>query len=332
MDQILRDLRDAGLVGAGSVEVEPLNGGVSSSIHVVRHDGGALVVKHALERLKVADEWRADVSRNDFEQKYMRYVTRLLPGAVPAILHSNPRLGYFAMEYLSGSWRTWKSELLEGRFNPETAAAAGRLLGTVHESAHQDRDAARTFASDANFHQLRIDPYLLATGQRHPDLREKFRDEAVRLAATKETLVHGDFSPKNMLIDGERLVLLDCEVAWFGDPAFDVAFLLNHLFLKELHVAARPGRPPDLVAAFLAAYGQAYAKADRPLLEARVAVLLPMLLLARVDGKSPVEYLGDKEKEFVRRFATDFIRRPASAIQNLHDEWRTALGKECHAN
>ena len=71
--------------------------------------------------------------------------------------------------------------------------------------------------------------------------REVLRAEAERLVTCRSVLVHGDFSPKNLLVSGDRLVIIDCEVAWYGDPAFDLAFLLNHLCLKALYHAPAHG-------------------------------------------------------------------------------------------
>src|SRR5262249_35175669 len=154
------------------------------------------------------------------------------------------------------------------------------------------------FAGHSCFDQLRIEPYLLTTGRRHPQLEDLFRAEAQRLGATRECLVHGDFSPKNILIGVDRLVVLDCEAAWYGDPAFDICFMLTHLFLKALlHAGAADSL--QLIRTFRQEYIRV---AGRTTLEDRVPRLLLMLLLARVDGKSPVEYLEEPQRAFVRDF------------------------------
>lgn len=326
IQDIMADLARAGLIeDMATARAEPLTGGVSSDIHLVRHSGGALVIKRALAKLRVADDWHADVSRNDFEQKYMRYVSAILPGAVPAILHSNTDLGYFAMEYLEGEWRTWKDVLFRGDFALVDAARAGGMLGAIHQASHGDAVAARDFATDDNFHQLRLESYLLTTGSRHPALRDVFFAEADRLAATHEALVHGDFSPKNILIGKGRMVLLDCEVAWYGDPVFDLAFLLNHFFLKTLHHAPVPKDLGGMVAAFLAAYAQAYRHGHHAALETRLVRLLPMLLLARVDGKSPAEYLTPAHKILIRGFAPEVIVHSPGSMRDLVALWQRTL-------
>jgi thiamine kinase-like enzyme len=140
-------------------------------------------------------------------------------------------------------------------------------------------------------------------------LRELFCREARRLAVARECLVHGDFSPKNFLICGERMVLLDGEAAWYGDPSFDVAFLLNHLFLKALYHTLRSLGTEQMIAAFWKSYLECRQTKLQNDLEERAARLLLMLMLARVDGKSPVEYLGAPQTRLVR----EFVRRQLTA-------------------
>ena len=200
------------------------------------------VVKRALARLRVKDVWLANVDRNRSERQFIEYVGRFLPGTVPALRPSPPDRSYFAMEYLGAGFSNWKRMLLKGETHSKDAIQAGDVLGSIHAHSAGDAGAARLFDTTNNFTELRIEPYLLTTGRRHPDLQQRFDAEASRLAATRLALVHGDFSPKNILISSARFVLLDCEVAWYGDPAFDVAFLLTHLLLKSLyHAPARLG-------------------------------------------------------------------------------------------
>ena len=57
--------------------------------------------------------------------------------------------------------------------------------------------------------------------------------------------------------------------------------------------------------------------------EARAAALLPGLLLARVDGKSPVEYLTDEaDKVKVRTIAAALLCKPPSRLAQVRDAWR----------
>jgi aminoglycoside phosphotransferase (APT) family kinase protein len=298
---LLEQLRRDGHVRSPGARLTPLAGGVSSDIYLVEDGRERFVVKRALPRLRVADEWFADVRRNLVEREYLECIRRLCPDAVPRVFFAKPDAGYFGMEHLGAGFQNWKQLLLAGQFEPAHAARAGHVLGEIHRRTAGNEDLRRRFDTTDSFHQLRTAPYLLRAAERHPELGERIAAEAARLEAARECLVHGDFSPKNLLIGEGRLVVLDAEVAWYGDPAFDVAFLLNHLLLKRLRHAPRGEELADLIFAFWRAYRAARSEVGGEL-AGRVAGLLPWLLLARVDGKSPVEYLDPARQEFVRQF------------------------------
>jgi aminoglycoside phosphotransferase (APT) family kinase protein len=135
-------------------------------------------------------------------------------------------------------------------------------------------------------------------------------------------LVHGDFSPKNILQGASGPVILDAECAWFGDPAFDVAFVLNHLLLKG---AWRPQWRMRYVEAFASLERAYFAHArwePAEALAARIAALLPALMLARIDGKSPVEYLqSEVEKDEVRTFASALVAEPVERPAEVAQRW-----------
>lgn len=315
MSNTFRDLLVArGVLRSPRATLTPLTGGVSSEIYRAEDGDRVFVVKRALAKLKVQAEWFADVGRNAHEQAYLAYVAGFRPDAVPRVLAGDAAEGWFAMEFLDG-FANWKTELLAGRSSPALAARAATILGEIHARSFGDPAVRARFATDRNFHELRVAPYLLATAEKHPAYAAAIRAEAARLEATHECLVHGDYSPKNILVRPDRLVVLDCEVAWYGDPAFDLAFLLNHLLLKGLvHAGAPPAYDgPAHVAAVLRAYAEAYPQSGDVF--ARTPALLRWLLLARVDGKSPVEYLSPAQQAHVRAFvhthATEVPALPA---------------------
>ncbi len=213
--------------------VRPLPGGVSSDIGLVEAGGRRFCVKRALPRLKVAALWEAPVGRNAAEAAYMRAVARWLPRAVPRVLAEDPDAGLFAMDYLPPErFPLWKAELLEGRVDQDFAAAVGRDLALIHAKSAADPDVRTAFDHDQTFEAIRIEPYLRATGRAHPKLAARLGSLAELTLSTKRALVHGDVSPKNILVGPDGPVFLDAECAWFGDPAFDIAFCLNHLLLK----------------------------------------------------------------------------------------------------
>ena len=314
-------LRDGVISGDGAI-CEPLIGGVSSDIYRVEDGDRTFVVKRALSQLKVEAEWYADPARNRYEVAYLQRVREIVAESVPAVFSHSETGGYFTMELLGSEFLNWKSLMLRGHFETDHAKTAGNILGKIHCHTWADADARANFDTTDGFQDLRLEPYLLATAAKHAELNDRIIAEADRIRDSRQCLVHGDFSPKNLLFCGQRMMILDCEVAWFGDAAFDVAFLLNHLVVKSLHVTSHRESCLKMVAIAWRAYRSEMAESD---IEADVIRLLPMLMLARVDGKSPVEYLDGSEQNLVRQFAIDSIRHPVGKIADWLPLWANFL-------
>ncbi len=318
---------DCALVVPGeSASWSLLGGGVSCDVWRVDAGGRSFCIKRALPQLRVEAEWRAPVERNATEWAWFRAVHNICPEAVPRLLAHDPARGLFAMEFLPPArYPLWKARLLAGEVDAAFAGCVGDTLGRIHAATAGDARIAARFATDDVFFALRIEPYLLATGQRHPDLCDTFEALAARTATTQLVLVHGDVSPKNILMGPQGPVFLDAETAWYGDPAFDLAFCLNHLVLKAL---VRPEAAAALEASFNGLH-QAYgARADWEPAEAvamRAAALLPALMLARVDGKSPVEYLDEGQRAVVRDFAAARMRQATMPLSSFYAAWRERL-------
>lgn len=321
-DAIRRALVHMSIVGANQpVALHPLAGGVSSDIYRAELPHGVVCVKRALPRLKVAAEWQVPVDRNRYEVEWLRVAGAVVPEAVPKLLGEDREAGAFAMEWLDPArYPVWKSLLLDGRVDAAQAARVGEVFGRLHAATADRADIAARFATDALFHALRLDPYLVTAAHANAGVADALHALVRVTASTRRVLVHGDASPKNLLMGPQGPVALDAECAWYGDPAFDLAFLLNHLVLKSAL------RPQDARA--LRAAGEALVNAYRrhvrwepwEALEARTAALLPGLMLARVDGKSPVEYLvGHPAAALVRSFASEHLRSPVRALPALLD-------------
>jgi aminoglycoside phosphotransferase (APT) family kinase protein len=328
--EIIDFVARSGLTSTGAARFERLVGGVSSDIWLVQSGDISFCVKRALPRLRVAADWQAPVERNAKEAAWIKTVANFMPQAVPALLAEDPDAGIFAMQYLPPrSFPGWKEQLRQGHVAPTTAAEVGRRLARIHSALAQSPAAAREFATDAIFAALRIEPYLLATARAHPDRAAALQTLAEVTARTRLTLVHGDVSPKNILVGPEGPLFIDAECAWFGDPAFDLGFCLNHLLLKCLWVASAA---PRLLAAFdalLETYLSAVDWEPAAAVESRAAHLLPGLLLARIDGKSPVEYLTEeREKAVVRRVARSFLADPPDRLTEIRTAWAWAIQKK----
>ena len=303
-----------------------LLGGVSSDIYRVELPSRVICVKRALRRLKVAADWEAPVVRSRYEVEWMRVAGAIRPGGVPEILGEDRETGTFAMAYLAADTHPlWKSQLRDGTIEVDFASAVGDVLGRIHRGTAGRAEIAARFPTDDIFFAIRLEPYLVATARAHPDLSLRLHALVETTRSTKRVLVHGDFSPKNLLAGPAGPVILDAECAWYGDPAFDLAFVLNHLLLKG---AWRPQWRARYVASFEALIGAYFPHVDwePPIaLAARTAALLPALMLARIDGKSPVEYLTDETiKDSIRSFARALLVTPAGNPKEIAARWVAA--------
>ncbi|MBN1152857.1 MAG: phosphotransferase [Dehalococcoidia bacterium] len=321
-------LRRLGILRQGeNVILTPLPGGIASDIWKVELPGRSLCIKRALHRLKVKADWFVPVERNLYEWLYLEIAERAAPGSAPGLVARDTDEYLFVMEYLPPElYPLWKHQLRDGLADSAFAAEVGRRLATIHRYTAARPELEREFPTDDIFYASRMESYLEATARAHPDLAPCIMPLIHATMHTKHALVHGDVSPKNILNGQRGPVLLDPECAFYGDPAFDLAFCLNHLLLKCLwNPAARDG--------FLACF-TSLADAYLPLvdwepreeMEARAARLLPGLFLARIDGKSPVEYVTDEEdKELVRRTARSLLTHPVERLLMVSDAWRAGL-------
>ena len=314
-------LASAGAAAPGKLGIEPLAGGVSSDIVRVRLGSGRqFCAKRALPRLKVASDWQAPLERNHYEVAWLKRAGAIVPGLAPKVFAEDREHGIALLEYLpADEFVLWKTELLAGRADPGVAAAVADALGRIHAATLFDAAVAQEFPTDHLIDALRLDPYLRFTAGRHPALAEPILGVLADTASTKMALVHGDVSPKNILVarrDGHP-VLLDAECAWYGDPAFDGAFCLNHLLLKAVHMPALAATLLRQAAQFAATWIGHFPADLQAGLEARTAALLPCLMLARVDGKSPVEYLDEQNRQRVRDIAIPLIRKPPHALAQV---------------
>tara|TARA_Y100001934_G_scaffold275567_2_gene370303 strand:+ start:72 stop:1076 length:1005 start_codon:yes stop_codon:yes gene_type:complete len=328
--EIAKALSNFGLCPLGTMpEMEPLTGGVSSEIWRVTLPDRTVCVKRALAKLKVDADWQAPVERNSFEVAWFEAVAKIFPDAVPDILAHDPSRGFFAMEYFDpNEFVLWKSALMAGHIEPRLAQSVGYALAAIHGATANDPQIAKTFQTDQTFYAIRLEPYLVATAAVVPDLFDILIDLSRRTASIKLALVHGDVSPKNILIGPNGPVFLDAECAWYGDPAFDAAFCLNHFLLKAALRPENVGAYLDCFHAFSDTYLKFANWEPTQALENRIATLLPALFLARVDGKSPVEYLTDEnQKNKVRRTARTLLQNQVARLDLVAMAWKEELNR-----
>lgn len=304
-----------------------MTGGVSSEIWQVTVGDSVYCMKRALRRLKVEAEWHAPVERNLYEVRWNRIAGTIAPGSAPRVHYHDDERMFFVMDYLDPRhYELWKEKLRRGCAEPADARNVGRILASIHAAAAGDAAIAAQFPSTDIFYDIRLEPYLLATAGRHADLSARLEALCRITAETRLTLIHGDVSPKNILIGPDGPVFLDAECACIGDPAFDVAFCLNHMLLKCLWNPAATDPYLNCYAAMSDRYLQGVDWEDPAALEARAAALLPALFLARVDGKSPVEYITEEsDRDKVRRCARALLRSAPSRLEEIRSAWAGEL-------
>ena len=290
-------------------------GGVSNSVILVESNGSRLVLKQSLPQLRVEDEWLADRSRILRERDGLVEASDLLPdGWVPKVLRSDEENFVFAMEAFSEQATDWKTLLLSRDLDPQLARRAGIALGLTIRGSWQSERLAETFGDCQAFDQLRTDPYSRTIARRHPDIASQVHDWIGETSEVHLALTHGDWSPKNMVVDDHRMIFIDYECVHFGDPSYDAAFLLNHLILKAFHAASA-----DFLELASQVWTWTMAALPAPALdefESRSARHLGFLMLARVDGKSPVEYLANEDvRDRVRQTAKNLVEARAQTIQ-----------------
>lgn len=343
-------LRDTGRLSATEPAVaRRLAGGVSNEVLYIDRPGGdgpAFVLKQARPQLRVAEPWFSPVERIWREVEVLRLCRRALDetapffptsaadgdaaaGAqaeVPAILFEDKENFCYAMTAAPPDHRTWKVDLLAGDFSESRARATGELLGRLHAWGMQNPALLAPIASKVFFEPLRIEPYFTFTKSVRPELADAL-DRLVEWArGSAETIVHADYSPKNLLVYDGGTMLVDFETGHAGDPAFDLGFFLAHLVLKCVHHAENPNPMWRLIDVWWEAYQRPYALMDvepSPGWKSRARGYLGGCLLARVDGKSKIDYLPEPS-------ARDAVRRTAAALLTdfLPLEWtkvRTTL-------
>ena len=290
-DDAVAWLRLRGLIEADEIpRIAVLPGGVSSrTVLVERERGRSMVLKQSLPKLRVAVDWFSSPERIHREALAQRWFRRLAPpGTICDLFDEDAQEHIIAMEAVPQPHANWKTMLLAGDLRLEHVRQFGELLAALHaNSAARAEELQPLFGDKTFFETLRIEPYYRYTSHHAPRFFAALIEETL---ATNAALVHGDFSPKNVLVHGDRLVLLDHEVAHFGDPAFDIGFAMAHFLSKAHHL---PHRRRDFLDAAQEFVAQPLACRQ---IESRSVRHSLACLLARVKGRSPLEYLDSAER------------------------------------
>lgn len=329
-ESVINYLTERGVESGANCQVTTMTGGVSGRVLLVESDRIRIVVKQALEQLLVSDTWMAKPERALTEAAALDVLHSLSGGYVPELIDSDSEKCALVMTAAPADWQPWKTGLLDTDIDHDATCATGRTLGSVlgawHRATSGDFATAQRFSDYEAFEQLRVQPFHRTIRARHRELADVIETCIADLTERRECLVHGDFSPKNVLVDPndpERLWVLDLEVAHYGAAVFDVAFLQCHLLLKALHRPLIATTLSKTASAFLTAYT---AEVGSPAADRATRLLgwhTGCLLLARVDGTSPADYLTDSVRDRVRDLASAVLSTPDRPIG---DVW--ALAKE----
>jgi len=296
---------------SGPAQVEILTGGVSNVVLAIKSETKDLVLKQALPQLKVKQEWLADQRRAIVEADAMRLFHSITPDAVPEILDNDPVEFTVTMQRQTRNCVNWKEEMLANRANPIIGTRLGKILATWHNFGATDQSARNKFMEDTLFEQLRINPFYRAVAKLNPDLK-KISQLINENETIKTTLVHGDFSPKNIMITKDFYpIVLDFEVEHTGNPVFDLAFVMAHLVCKYIKL----GNPDISQTAFN--FMDAYQSESKLPIADSVAHHISLVALARVEGVSPSSYLDDKDKLNIVNLTKDLLRKDVASVAEL---------------
>jgi 5-methylthioribose kinase len=319
---LLGYLRDTGRIGSTEQpSIHKLSGGVSNkTLLLIRPGGESWVIKQALPKLRVKLDWFSDPARIQVEANGLRYLPRVTPkGSTTPLLFEDARENLLAMEAVPEPHQNWKQQLLGGEIEPQYFEQFAKLLGSIHrESFVLRHELAPVFANKQFFRTLRLEPYYEWCATIVPRAAPFLEELVASTLSRSETLVHGDFSPKNVLVRQQQLILLDHEVLHFGDPGFDIGFSLTHFLSKALHL---PQRRPALVRA-AQLYWRLYRDEVSGMpwighLDLRAAQHTLGSLLARICGRSPLEYLNNDERVIQRRSALEMIEEDLSSVDQV---------------
>lgn len=279
--------------------METLTGGVSCVVLAVANAEVDLVVKQALPELKTKAKWVADQRRAIVEADAMQVYHSITPDSVPELIDLDAKEFTLTMSRLPRSCTNWKIDMLEGRIYPEMGTRLGKILAAWHNKTAVSVEIKAKFMEDSLFEQLRVAPFYRAVLDKNPDLKSVISELITEITTVKSTLVHGDFSPKNIMATQDHSpIVLDFEVAHVGNPVFDLAFLLAHLLCKVIHAPRQEEKQQlaETAIHFLASYAEVS--------NLNIAETLPhhiaLIALARVEGVSPVNYLdGPAQQQLV---------------------------------
>ena len=329
--QLANYLRATGRIGPREEPILiKLSGGVSNkTVWLQRPDGQAWVIKQALPKLRVQLDWFSDPARIEIEANGLRYLPQVAPkGSITPLVFQDTAQNLLAMEAVPEPHQNWKQQLLRGEVQKELFSQFAELLGSIHrESFRRRHELGPIFAEKRFFQTLRLEPYYEHSAEVVPEAGTFLKELVASTQSRSDTLVHGDFSPKNVLLRDERLILLDHEVLHFGDPSFDIGFSLTHFLSKALHLHPQRRALIDGASRYWSRYlDEVHGMPWVANLDRRAAQHTLACLLARVCGRSPLEYLSAEERLIQRRASIEMMKENSITVDRVINGFSERIG------
>ncbi len=307
-DNVILYLRERGWIGDGPASAELLSGGVSNQVLRVTTPAGLIVVKQSRPQLRTRDAWFSDLNRIHREQEVMQALHSYLPDVMPKVLQVDRDNFVYTMSHAPLDATVWKADLLAGWMDVRLGGAIGKVLGQMHQVSADRRADFAGFADRAVYVQLRVDPFYRRVQERRPKVAHAIEPIIEEMMTRQDALCHGDYTPKNILVDASGFTLVDYETAHLGDPTMDLGLFLAHLTLKAVRAPDRLAEFLALMRAFWRGYCECVSFQPHADLERRGVRHLGVCLLARVDGTSPIDYLpSDAQRDIVRRLGSAIL-------------------------
>jgi tRNA A-37 threonylcarbamoyl transferase component Bud32 len=311
----------------GNLRFHLFPGGVSGNVVLASDGETSLIVKQALPKLKVKENWECDPGRMLMEHRALEVYARITPENVPRPVFYDMDNHIMVREAAPEDCSNWKEDLLSGRLDFQIARKTTQALVRVHNMAASDEEIRGAFRDNKVFYDLRVNPYIeWVVAEKYPELKKKAAPVIDMLMNKKITLVHGDYSPKNILVSGRNIFILDMEVAHTGHPAFDLAFFFTMFVCKSVKNKLWADSYLNMLAYMYDLYFQEVTCMNPDTLRRDTLITLAFIILARVDGKSPAEYItSEDDKNLIRQFSCNEINRPSSSLAEMISRLREKI-------
>ncbi|WP_066278784.1 aminoglycoside phosphotransferase family protein [Arthrobacter sp. OY3WO11] len=184
----------------------------TSVLHVSTPDGGSFIVK-------------ASTTSHHIRREIAALAPGLprLHGSAPVLRQASVKAGILVTEFLPGT----SVEGTEAEYQPGTYRQAGALLAQLHRPAGTSADYTKKLAYQTQL-LIRSAEGLLAAG-----LRARAAEELASITPAPVELVttHGDYQPRNWLVDGGRIKVIDFGRADARPWVHDLVRLTHQQFL-----------------------------------------------------------------------------------------------------